>query len=113
MKRSVNSAQLGIRLIHLTIDGDNETFGGEDQRLVESVSKAGDVVTVKLKGFARPRGGRNIAVGGLFLAGASPQEYAFTSSDTEDINLTTQNTGVHGTFGLLVVVNDSKNLYDK
>lgn len=113
MRRNIGSAQLKMRMIHLTIDGDNETVGGEDQMLVESVVKAGDTATVTLKGHARPKGGRSILVAGLYLAGASSQEYEHTSSSTSAVVLTTTSVGVHGTFGLTLLVNDSRIIYER
>lgn len=111
MKRSVSSSQKDVRIIQLTVDGDAETFGGEDQKLVESVSTVNDVVTVTLKAKAKARGGRAIAVLGMAnITGG--QKYTFTSSNTESVNFTTENTGVHGAFVVTLLVNDFRHIYE-
>jgi len=114
MKKAIHSAQLNVRIIHLTINADTLAVGGEDQRLVEKVVVVDDIVSVTLNGFARPKGGRSIGVMGLFPAAANPQSYTFKSSNTSVINLEVLVAeAAHGSFGLTLLVNDNRNLYAK
>ena len=111
MKRVINSAQLSTRLVHLTIDPIGLTAGGEDQKLVDSVGVAGDIVTVTLKPKAKSRGGRPLGVVGLYEV-TGGEEYSFTGASTEAVQFTTKNAGVHGDFGVTLIVNDSKLIYE-
>ena len=99
-----------MRLIHLTIDPVGLTAGGEDKHLVESVSVVLDEVTVKLTGKAKARGGRALGIAGLAKI-TGGEDYSFTGSNTEDMILTTESAGVHGDFALVILANDSKNIY--
>ena len=110
MKKKIGTSQLDLRLIHLTIDPVGFVAGGEDQKLVESVVVVGDEVTVKLTGRAKARGGRPLGVVGIALI-TGGENYSFTSSNTEDVVLTTENTGVHGDFCLTLIANDFRNIY--
>lgn len=111
MERDIKSAQLKVRLLHLIIDGDNETVSGEDSELVESVSTTLDVTTVTLKGRAAAKGDRSLQVVGLVPTGATAQNYTFTSSNSKALNFTTADTGVHGVFSVCILVNDSRHKY--
>lgn len=111
MKRAISSSQKDLRLIHLTIDPVGLVAGGEDAHLVESVTVNLDEVTVKLKNKAKARGGRALGIAGLAKI-TGGENYSFTGSNTEDVVLTTENTGVHGDFALVILANDFRHIYE-
>lgn len=111
MKKVISSSQKDIRLIHLTIDAVARTAGGEDARLVQSVEVVGDVVTVKLTPKAKARGGRALGIVG-YVDITGGEKYTFTGSNTEDIIMTAVTPATHGSFGITVIANDYRHLYE-